>query len=88
MNKYYLPEGVPDLYSPSFCNKYNEKQWDSNGNPIENNNIPESCIANNNSIQKILNGPYDTPGILNDWTNTSGYSWLFNHFSNHFLPWF
>lgn len=82
LNKYYLPEGVPDMYSPSFCKKYNEKQWDSNGNPIENNNIPEACISNNNSIQQILNEPYDTPGVLNDWKNTSEYTWLFSYFSN------
>uniref|UniRef100_A0A6C0C5R6 Uncharacterized protein n=1 Tax=viral metagenome TaxID=1070528 RepID=A0A6C0C5R6_9ZZZZ len=82
LSKYYLPEGVPNMYSSTFCDKYNEKQWDSNGNPVENNNIPEACISNNNSIQQILNQPYDAPGVLNDGKNTSGYSWLFNHFSN------
>jgi len=81
LSKYYLPEGVPDLYSPSFCDKYNEKEWDSNGNPIKNNNIPESCIANNNSLQKILNQPYDAPGVLYQ-DKTSNYSWLFSMFSN------
>ena len=39
-------------------------------------------IANNNSIQQILTPPYDAPGVLNDWKNTSGYTWLFSHFSN------
>ena len=82
LSKYYLPEGVPNMYAPAFCDKYNEKQWDSNGNPVENNNIPEACISNNNSIQQILNEPYDAPGVLNDWKNTSEYTWLFNHFSN------
>jgi hypothetical protein len=82
LSKYYLSENTKNLYSPSFCDKYNEKQWDSNGNPVENNNIPEACIANNNSIQQILNHPYDAPGVLNDWKNTSGYTWLFSHFSN------
>ena len=82
LSKYYLPEGVPNMYSPSFCNKYNEKQWDSNGNPIENNNIPESCIENNNTLTKIMNEPYDAPGVLNDWKNTTEYTWLFSHFGN------
>ena len=82
LSKYYLPEGVPNIYSPTFCDKYNEKQWDSNGNPVENNNIPEACISNNNSIQQILNQPYDAPGVLYDSKNTSEYTWLFNHFSN------
>ena len=82
LSKYYLPEGVPNMYSPSFCNKYNEKQWDSNGNPIENNNIPEACIENNNTLTKIMNEPYDAPGVLNDWKNTTEYTWLFSHFGN------
>ena len=82
LSKYYLPEGVPNMYSPSFCNKYNTKQWDSNGNPIENNNIPEACIENNNTLTKIMNEPYDAPGVLNDWKNTTEYSWLFSHFAN------
>ena len=31
-------------------------------------------------IQKILNDPYDAPGVLNDGKNTSEYTWLFSHF--------
>ena len=71
LSKYYLQEGVPNLYSSSFCDKYNEKKWDFNGNPIENNNIPETCIANDNTLTRILNEPYDAPGVLNDCKNTS-----------------
>ena len=82
LSKYYISENTKNLYSPSFCDKYNEKQWDSNGNPVENNNIPEACIANNNSLTKILNHPYDAPGVLNDGKNTSEYTWLFSHFGN------
>lgn len=82
LSKYYISENTKNLYSPSFCDKYNEKQWDSNGNPIENNNIPEACISNNNSLTKILNDPYDAPGVLNDGTNTSEFTWLFSHFGN------
>ena len=82
LSKYYISENTKNLYSPSFCDKYNEKQWDSNGNPVENNNIPEACIANNNSLSRILNHPYDAPGVLNDGENTSEYTWLFSHFGN------
>ena len=39
-------------------------------------------IANNNSLSKILNHPYDAPGVLNDGENTSEYTWLFSHFGN------
>jgi len=81
LNKYYLPSGVSNEYAPSFCKKYNEQIWDTNGNPIKNNNIPEACVANNNSYRKIFNEPYDAPGVLYQ-NNTSDYSWLFSFFSN------
>jgi len=80
LSKYYLPEGVPDLFSPMFCEK-NTNKWDTSGVPFKNNNIPDTCIANNNAITKILNLPYDAPGVLNT-DKTSDYSWMFSIFSN------
>ena len=82
LSKYYISENTKNLYSPSFCDKYDKKKWNTNGIPIENNNIPEACIANNNALTKILNEPYDAPGVLNDGKNTSEYTWLFSHFGN------
>ena len=79
-SKYYLPEGVPNLFSPSFCDK-DSNDWTTNGVPKENRNLPDSCIANNNAITKILNEPYDVPGVLYG-DKTSEYSSLFNFFSN------
>lgn len=80
-SKYYLPEGVPNIYAPYFCKKYNEQIWDSFGNPVKNNNIPEACVANNNAYRKIFNDPYDAPGVLYS-EDTNNYSWLFSFFSN------
>ena len=80
-SKYYLPEGVPNIYAPYFCKKYNEQIWDSFGNPVKNNNIPEACVANNNAYRKIFNAPYDAPGVLYS-EDTNNYSWLFSFFSN------
>ena len=80
LSKYYLPEGVQNVFSPIFCDK-NSNDWTTNGLPEQNKNIPENCIANNNSITKILNQPYDAPGVLYN-NKTSDYSWLFSIFSN------
>ena len=78
LSKYYLPEDVPNLFSPSFCNK-DSNEWTTNGVPKQNRNLPDTCIANNNSLTKILNDPYDAPGVL---SGPSEYSWMFNIFSN------
>ena len=78
LSKYYLPEDVPNLFSPSFCDK-DSNEWTTNGVPKENRNLPDTCIANNNSLTKILNDPYDAPGVL---SGPSEYSWMFNIFSN------
>lgn len=80
LSKYYLPENVPNLYSPSFCDKDTDT-WDQNGIPGQNKNLPDTCISNNNSITKILNQPYDAPGVLYS-DKTSEFSWMFNIFSN------
>lgn len=80
LSKYYLPENVPNLFSPTFCDKESDS-WDQNGVPNENDNIPKSCVANNNAITKILNQPYDAPGVLYSDKN-SDFSWMFNIFSN------
>ena len=80
LNKRYLPENVPNLFSPTFCDEDTNK-WDQNGVPEQNKNLPETCISNNNSITKILNQPYDAPGVLYS-DKTSEYSWMFNIFSN------
>lgn len=78
LSKYYLPEDVPNLFSPSFCDK-DSNEWTTNGVPKQNRNLPDTCIANNNSLTKILNDPYDAPGVL---SGPSEYSWMFNFFSN------
>ena len=57
LSKYYLPDNVPNLFDPSFCDK-DSNDWTTNGVPKENNNLPDTCISNNNSITKILNQPY------------------------------
>jgi len=80
LSKYYLPGGVSNVFSPIFCDKDSDN-WTTNGVPEKNKNIHESCIANNNAITKILNQPYDAPGVLYG-DKTSEYSWLFNIFSN------
>ena len=80
LSKYYLPDGVSNLFSPMFCEKYSDN-WGSNGVPLKNTNLPDTCIENNNSITQILNEPYDAPGVLYR-DKTSEYSWLFNLFSN------
>ena len=80
LSKYYLPDGVPDLFSPMFCEK-NSDNWGTDGVPFKNLNLPDTCISNNNAITKILNEPYDAPGVLYG-DKTSEYSWLFNLFSN------
>jgi len=80
LSKYYLPGGVSNVFSPIFCDKDSDN-WTTNGVPEQNKNIHESCIANNNSITKILNQPYDAPGVLYG-DKTSDFSWLFNIFSN------
>ena len=80
LSKYYLPGEVSNVFSPIFCDKDSDN-YNTNGVPEQNKNIPESCIANNNAITKILNQPYDAPGVLYG-DKTSEYSWLFNIFSN------
>lgn len=80
LSKYYLPDGVSDLFSPMFCQK-SKDTWGTDGVPFKNNNIPDTCIANNNALTRILNQPYDAPGVLYG-DKTSEYSWLFNLFSN------
>ena len=77
LSKYYLPDGVPNLFSPIFCDK-DSNDWTTNGVPKQNNNLPDTCIANNNSITKILNSPYDAPGVSGPLEK----SWLFNIFAN------
>ena len=78
LSKYYLPEDVPNLFDPSFCDK-DSNDWTTNGVPKQNNNLPDTCMANNNSITKILNQPYDAPGVL---SGTSEYSGMFSIFAN------
>ena len=78
--KYYLPDNVPSLFSPVFCDK-NSNNWTTNGVPEQNGDLPDSCISNNNAVSKILNEPYEAPGVLYG-DKTSEYSWLFNMFSN------
>jgi len=80
LSKYYLPKDVPNLFSPVFCDK-NSNDWDTNGILKQNNNLPDSCIANNNALTKILNQPYDAPGVLYG-DKTSEYNDLFSFFSN------
>jgi len=80
LSKYYLPDGVPDLFSPSFCDK-DSNNWNTEGVPKQNNNLPDSCIANNNALTKILNNPYDAPGVLYG-DKVSKYSDLFSFYSN------
>ena len=80
LSKYYLPDDVPNLFSPSFCDK-DSNDWTTNGVPKQNGNQPDSCIANNNALTKILNQPYDAPGVLSS-GETTEYSWMFSLFSN------
>lgn len=78
LSKYYLPEDVPNLFAPSFCDK-DSNDWTTDGVPKQNNNLPDTCIANNNAITKILNQPYDAPGVL---SGPSEYSGMFSIFAN------
>ena len=78
LSKYYLPDGVPNLFSPIFCDK-DSNDWTTNGVPKQNNNLPDTCIANNNAITKILNSPYEAPKVLSKPIEHSG---MFSIFAN------
>ena len=80
LSKYYLPDGVSNLFSPMFCDKDSD-DWTTNGVPKQNGNLPSTCIANNNALTKILNEPYDSPGVLYG-NQTSKFSDMFSFFSN------
>ena len=81
LSKYYLPDGVPNLFSPSFCVK-NTNNWDQDGVPFETKNKPDTCIANNNALTKILNEPYDYPGSVFSDGKGNNFGWMFSLFSN------
>ena len=44
-------------------------------------NADATVVIDNNALTRILNQPYDAPGVLYG-DKTSEYSWLFNLFSN------
>lgn len=81
LSKYYLPNGTPNLFSPSFCVK-NTNNWDQNGVPFETKNKPDTCIANNNALTKILNEPYDAPGVVFSDGKGNNYGWMFSLFAD------
>ena len=81
LSKYYLPKGVTNLFSPSFCVK-NTNNWGEDGVPYETKNIPDACIANNNALTKILNEPYDYPGVVFSDGKGNNFGWMFSIFAD------
>ena len=71
----YLPSDQETITDPLFCRKY-KTEWDSNGVPLQNQFVPDSCIRNNNAAQAKLNDPWFGPGLMYKRSSDDAYSWL------------
>ena len=70
----YLPENQATIKDPLFCQKY-KQEWDEYGVPVPQ-EIPTSCIRNNNSTIAKLNDPWFGPGIMYERSSQDKYRWL------------
>ena len=71
----FLPPGQGTVTDPLFCRKYTT-EWDSNGVPLQNQFVPDTCIRNNNAAQAKLNDPWFGPGLMYKRSSNDAYSWL------------
>jgi len=80
----YFPNTLSDTTLEDYNNKgllsLNEKFLPANQNTINSNQIcnTSECIMNNSSTQKIVNTPYNAPGVIYKRSPTGQYDWLKN----------
>lgn len=70
----YLPENQATIKDPLFCQKY-KQEWDEYGVPIPQ-EVPSSCLRNNNGAIAKLNDPWFGPGLMYERSSQDEYKWL------------
>ena len=70
----YLPSNQSTIKDPLFCKKY-KLQWDEYGIPIPQ-EVPPTCLRNNNATIAKLNDPWFGPGVMYERSSNDKYRWL------------